>query len=35
MVNFDPLEAEIVSGVWGIAATFIGFCVLAASLHGI
>jgi len=35
MVNFDPLAAEIVSGVWGTPATFNGFRVLAALLHGI
>jgi len=34
MVNFDPLAAEIVSGVWGTPATFNGFRVLAALLHG-
>jgi len=34
MVNFDPLAAEIVSGVWGSPATFNGFRVLAALLHG-
>jgi len=34
MVNFGPLAAEIVSGVWGIAATFNGFRVLAALLLG-
>jgi len=34
MVNFDPLAAEIVSGVWGTPATFSGFRVLAALLHG-
>jgi len=30
MVNFGPLAAEIVSGVWGTPATFNGFRVLAA-----
>ena len=34
MVNFDLLGAEIVSGVWGTLATFNGFLVLAALLHG-
>ena len=34
MVNFGPIAAEIVSGVWGTPATFNGFCVLAALLHG-
>jgi len=34
MVNFDPLAAEIVSGVWGTPATFNGFRDLAALLHG-
>jgi len=34
MLNFGPLAAEIVSGVWGIPATFNGFRVLAALLHG-
>jgi len=34
MVNFGPLAAEIVSGVWGTPATFNGFRVLAALLHG-
>jgi len=34
MVNFDPLAAEIISGVWGTPAAFKGFCVLAALLHG-
>jgi len=34
MVNFDPLAADIVSGVWGTPATFNGFRVLAALLHG-
>jgi len=34
MVNFDPLAAEIVSGVSGTPATFNGFRVLAALLHG-
>ena len=34
MVNFGVLAAEIVSGVWGTPATFNGFRVLAAFLHG-
>ena len=34
MVNFGLLPAEIVSGVWGIPATFNGFRVLAALLYG-
>jgi len=34
MVNFGPLTAEIISGVWGIPANFNGFRVLAALLHG-
>jgi len=37
MVNFGqlrPTAAEIVSGVWGTPATFNGFRVLAALLHG-
>jgi len=34
MVNFGPLSAEIVSGVWGTPATFNGFRILAALLHG-
>jgi len=34
MVNFGPLVAEIILGVWGIPATFNGFRVLAALLHG-
>ena len=34
MVNFGPLTAEIVSGVWGTPANFNGFRVLAALLHG-
>jgi len=33
MVNFDPLVAEIVSGVWGTPATFV-FRVLAACSSG-
>ena len=33
MVNFGPVAAEIVSLVWGTAANFNGFCVLAALLH--
>jgi len=31
MVNFDPLTAEIGSGVWGTPANFIGFRVLAGN----
>ena len=34
MANFGLLAAEIVSGVWGTPATFNGFRVLAALLHG-
>ena len=34
MVNFGLLAADIVSGVWGTPATFNGFRVLAALLHG-
>ena len=34
MVSFGPLAAEIVSGVWATPATFNGFRVLAALLHG-
>jgi len=34
MVNFGLLAAVIVSGVWGTPATFNGFRVLAALLHG-
>ena len=34
MVNFGLLAAEILSGVWGIPATFNGFRVFAALLHG-
>jgi len=34
MVNFGPLAAEIVSGVWGTPANFNGFRILAALLHG-
>ena len=34
MLNFGLLVAEIVSGVWGTPATFNGFRVLAALLHG-
>jgi len=33
MVNFDPLAAEIGSGVWGTPANFNGFRILAALLH--
>jgi len=33
MVNFGPLAAEIVSGVWGSAANFNGFRVLASLLQ--
>jgi len=35
MVNFDPLTAEIGSGVWDTPAYFIRFHVLAALLHGL
>ena len=34
MVNFGLLAAEIVSLVWCTPATFNGFRVLAALLHG-
>jgi len=34
MVNFGPLAAEIGSLVWGTAADFNGFRVLATLLHG-
>jgi len=34
MVNFDPLTAEICSGVWGTPANFNEFRILAALLHG-
>jgi len=34
MVNFGPLAAEMVSGVWGTPANFNWFCVLAALLDG-
>ena len=34
MVNFGPLAAEIGLPVWGTAANFNGFRVLAALLHG-
>jgi len=34
MVNFGPLTAEVVSGIWGTPANFNGFRVLAALLHG-
>ena len=34
VVNFGPLTAEIGSRVWGTAANFNGFHVLAALLHG-
>jgi len=34
MVNFGALTAEIVSLVWGTAANFNGFHVLAALLQG-
>jgi len=33
MVNFGPLAAEIGPVVWGTAANFNGFRVLAALLH--
>jgi len=32
--ELGPLAAEIVSAVWGTPATFNGFRVLAALLHG-
>jgi len=35
MVNFGTLAAEIVSLVWGTAANFNGFRVLAPLQHGI
>jgi len=34
MVNFGPLAAQIGPVVWGTAANFNGFRVLAALLHG-
>jgi len=34
MVNFGPVAAEIVSGVWGTPGNFNGYRVLAALLHG-
>jgi len=34
MVNFGPLAAEIDPVVWGIPASFEGFRILAALLHG-
>jgi len=34
MVNLGPLVAEIGPVVWGTAANFNGFRVLAALLHG-
>jgi len=34
MVNFGPLTAKIRSRVWGTAANFNRFSVLAVSLHG-
>ena len=34
MVNFGPLTAEICWRVWGTTASFNGFRVLAALLHG-
>jgi len=34
MVNFGPLEAQIVSIVWGTPANFNGLRVLAALLQG-
>ena len=34
MVNFGPLEAEIVSLAWGTRANFNRFRVLASLLHG-
>jgi len=33
VVNFGPLAAEIGWRVWGTAANFNGFCVLASLLH--
>ena len=33
MVNFGPLTAEILSGVWDTPTNFNGFCILAALLH--
>jgi len=33
MVNFSPLAAEIISGVWGTPANFNGFRILAALLY--
>ena len=33
MVNFGPLVAEIVSGVWGTPTDFNGFSVLVSLLH--
>ena len=33
MVNFGPLTAEIVSGVWSTPTYFTGFCILAALLY--
>jgi len=35
MVNFGPLAAEIFPYLWGTAANFNGFRILAALLHGI
>jgi len=35
MVNFGPLTAEIVSGVWGTPTNYNGFCVLAVLLRSI
>jgi len=35
MVNFGPLAAEVRWRVWDIPATFNGFRVLAALVHGI
>jgi len=34
MVNFGPVVVEIGPVVWGTAANFNGFRVLAALLHG-
>jgi len=34
MANFGALAAESGLPVWGTAANFNGFCVLAALLHG-
>jgi len=34
VANFDPLTADIGSGVWVTPANFNGFRILAALLHG-